>query len=270
VRAERGSNGRANGRTHEGKDAIVARRERNPTAETLRELEVSGDRFADWASQHALLILAVVVGILVIAAAGGLWMQHRSSQRDAAADALAAAKSDFRLAMGADPAGGAVPEPANPDLALRTRTEYLARFERIGREYAGTAAGSLAWLEAGNLAAELGRTEDAPRHFAKARASAADHPEIVSLAWMRVADMAEARGDWKAAAEAFEAAAEPPAFPLQATALSEAARCWVAAGEREKALGTFQRLESEFPDATPAPAIAALIEEVRLELAQSP
>ena len=248
----------------------MSKKEQNPTAETLRELEASGDRFADWASQHALLILAVIVGILVIAAGGGLWMQHRSSQRDAAADALAMAKSDYRLAMGADPAGGTIPEPANPDLALRTQTEYLARFERLGREHGGTAAGSLAWLEAGNLATELGRPERAFDHFAAARASASDHPEIASLAWMRMADTAEARSDWKAAAEAFEAAAGPSAFPLQATALSEAARCWVAAGEPEKALATFQRLESEFPDTTPAPSIAALMEEVRLELAQTP
>ncbi len=247
----------------------MARKERNPTAETLREIEASGDRFANWASQHALLILAVVVGILVIAAGGGLWMQHRSSQRDAAADALAMANSDYRLAMGADPSGGAIAEPANPDLALRTRTEYLARFERLGQEYGGTAAGSLAWLQAGNLAADLGRIEEAVGHFAAARASAAKHPEIASLAWMRMADMAESRGDWIAAAEAFEAAAAAPTFPLQATALSEAARCWAAAGEPEKALATFQRLESEFPDAVPVPSIAARMEELRLELAQT-
>jgi tetratricopeptide (TPR) repeat protein len=244
----------------------VARKERNPTAETLRELEASSDRFAEWASQHALLILAVVVGILVIAAGGGLWMQHRSSQRDAAADTLALINSDYRLAMGADPAGGAIPEPANPDLALRTRSEYLDRFESVGREYGGTAAGSLAWLEAGNLAAALGRTEEAIGHFEAARASAARHPEIASLAWMRLADLAEARGDWTGAAEAFEAAAAAPTFPLQASALSEAARCWAAAGEPQKALATFQRLESEFPDTSPAPSIAALMQELRLEL----
>lgn len=247
----------------------MARNERNPTAETLREIEASGDRFTAWASQHALVILAVVVGILVIAAGGGLWIQHRSSQRDAAADALALARSDYRRAMGADPAGGAIPEPANADLALRTRGEYLARFERLGQEYGGTAAGSLAWLEAGNLAAELGRTEEAVGSFAAARASAADQPEIASLAWMRLADMAEARGDWTAAAEAFEAAAAAPTFPLQATVLSEAARCWAADGEPEKALAAFQRLESEFPDTVPAPSIAALMEELRLELGQT-
>jgi len=244
----------------------VARKERNPAAETLRDLEASGDRIADWASQHALVILAVVVGILVIAAGGGLWVQHRSSQRDAAADALALASSDYRLAMGGDPAGGAIPEPANPDLALQTRAEYAARFEQVGREFRGTAAGSLAWLEAGNLAAEIGRSEEAVAHFEKARVSAADHPEIASLAWMRLADMAEARGDWTAAAEAFEAAAAAEKFPLQATALSEAARCWAAAGEPEKALSAFQRLESEFPDFLPAPSIAAVMDEIRLKL----
>ena len=37
----------------------------NPTAETLREIEASGDYVVEWASEHAALILGVLASILV-------------------------------------------------------------------------------------------------------------------------------------------------------------------------------------------------------------
>ncbi|MHA7837324.1 MAG: tetratricopeptide repeat protein [bacterium] len=247
----------------------MARKERNPAAETLREMEASGDRIAEWASENAVVILGVIAGILVLAAGVGLWVQHGADRRDAAADALAIATSDYRQAMGADPAGGPIPEPANPDLGRRTRVEFAERFARIGREHGGTAAGSLAWLEAGTLLARLERPEEARESFEAARESAGPRSPITALAWMRLADLAEARGDLAAAAEAYEAAANVPDYPLQANALAEAARTWAAAGEPEKALAVFQRLESEFPDERVPPHIASRMNELRLELGEA-
>ena len=110
------------------KDRRVARKkDKNPTAETLRDLEESGDRIAEWASEHAALILGVIAAILVVAAGAGLYSQARANSRDAAADDLAIATSQYRRAMGADPIGGEIPEPANPELAERTRSESVER-----------------------------------------------------------------------------------------------------------------------------------------------
>lgn len=241
----------------------MARKEHNPTAETLRGLEASGDRMAEWASDHAVLLLSTIVAILALAAGVGLWMQHSTSQREAAADALAQATSDYRQAMGADPISGPIPEPANRDLAQRARADFAERFAGIAREHPRTAAGALAWLEAGNRMAELERLDEARDFFESALDSAGGRSEIAALAWTRLAVLAEREGDLAAAAEAYEAAASLPSYPLQASALAEAARCWAAAAEPEKALTVFQRLEAEHPDGRIPPHIQARMAEIR-------
>ena len=241
----------------------MARKETNRTAETLRDLEATGDRVANWAAENAAVILGVIAGILVIAAGVGFWLQHRSNERDAAVDLLARTTTEYRIAMGADPAGGLIPEPANAELAERTRVEFATRFERVGEEYAGMTVGAIGFLEAGGLHVELGQLDAAEADFEAARASAKG-TAISALAATRLAGLAEARGDMKAAAEAYESAASVEAYPLRASALAEAARCWAAADESDRAIATYQRLESEFPDDSVPPPIKALIEEMRL------
>jgi tetratricopeptide (TPR) repeat protein len=245
------------------KDRRVARKKsKNPTAETLRELEESGDRIAEWASENAALILGAIAAILVIAAGAGLYIQAGAKSRDAAADDLAMATSQYRRAMGADPIGGAIPEPANQELAERTRSQYVERFSEVANEHGGTSAGALAWLEAGQLQTQLGRLEAAAESFGHARDEAAGS-SIAALGSIRLANLAENRGDPATAAESYEAAAAIDAYPLRAGALADAARCWVEAEDDARALAAFQRLESEFPDEFVEPAMAALIAELR-------
>ena len=241
----------------------MSRKTHNPTAERLRELEESGDRLTEWASEHAALILGVIATVLVIAGGVGLWVQHGANARDEAADALAMATGQYRQAMGADPVGGPVPEPANPELAERTRSEYIDRFVTVAREHEGTTAGALAWLEAGNLQVELGRLEAAAESFARVRDDAPDSA-ISAMGSVRLAALAENRGDPATAAEAFEQAAGVPEYPLRAGALIDATRCWVEAGNTSRALAAFQRLENEFPDENVPPPVQALVAELRL------
>ncbi len=239
------------------------RKNPNPTAETLRDLEESGDRLAQWAADHALLILGVIAALLVLAGGVGLYTQHGETERDEAADALALASSQYRQAMGADPVGGPIPEPANPELAERTRSEFVERFKRVATAHTGTTSGAIAWLEAGQLESELGRLEDAAGSFVKAR-DAVPGSAVAALGAVRLAGLAEDRGDFAVAAEAYEAATKIEDYPLRAGALADAARTWAAAGETERAIAAYQRLESEFPDTRIPPPVTALISELRL------
>ena len=241
----------------------MAKKKPNTAGDALRDIEETGDRVAAWAAENAVLILAAVAAVLVIAAGGGLYVQHGSDARDKAADALAVATSQYRMAMGADPNGGAIAEPANPELAERTRTEFVERFSLVAQQHDGTAAGVVAWLEAGNLQTELGRPEDAVASFSAARDAAGDLA-LGALASTRLAGLAEDREDPAAAAEAYEAAAGVAAYPLRAESLTAAARCWVEAGETNRALSVYQRVELEFPDELVAPEIESLIAELRL------
>lgn len=244
----------------------MARKKPNRTAETLRELEETGDRFATWAADHAVLILGAIAAVLVLAASVGLYLQHNASTRDEAADALAMATSQYRQAMGADPAGGPVPEPANPELGERTRSEFADRYIEIARAHPDTPTCALAWLEAGQLQMELNRPKEARESFQAAR-KAAGKLAIGALASVRLAELAEEQGDPATAAKEYEAAASLDSYPLRAEALADAARCWVAAGDPDRALADFQRLESEYPDAPIAPPIEAMIAELRVRQA---
>jgi len=244
----------------------LARKTPNRTAEALREIEETGDRFATWAAEHAALILGAIAAALVLAASVGLYMQHSASARDAAANALALASSQYRQAMGADPAGGPVPEPANPELAERTRSEFVDRYIEIAKTYPNTPTSALAWLEAGQLQTELDRPKEARESFQTAR-KAAGKLAIGALASIRLAELAEEQGDPATAASEYEAAAGLDSYPLRAAALADAARCWVEAGDSDRALADFQRLESEYPDAPVAPPIEALIAELRVRRA---
>lgn len=242
----------------------MAKKKTDTAGIALRGLEESGDRFADWAAQHAVLILSVIAAILAIAAATGLYLQHASNSREKAADALALATSQYRLAMGADPTGGEITEPANAELAVRTRTEYVARFVDVAKTHPKTPAGAVAWLEAGHLYVELGLLEEATASFSAAR-TAGGKRAIAALASTRLAALAEAQGNPAAAAAEYEAAAAIAAYPLRADALASAARCWVEAGDPERALAVFQRLETEYPDQIVEPQIGALIAELRID-----
>jgi predicted negative regulator of RcsB-dependent stress response len=250
-------------RAAQSKDRVLAKKKTNRTAETLAGIEASGDRVAEWASKNAAIILGVIAGVLVLAAGVGFWIQHRSDTRDAAVNALARTSSEYRVAMGADPTAGVVPEPANAELAERTRTEFAARFEEVGREYEGTTVGAIGMLEAGALRVELGELEEATGDFEAAR-EGAGRSAIAALASIRLAGLAEERGDMPAAAAAYEAAAAVVNYPLRADALADAARCWASANEGDRAIATYQRLESEFPDELVSPPIKSLIEELRL------
>jgi tetratricopeptide (TPR) repeat protein len=241
----------------------VAKKKPDSAGHALREIEETGDRVAVWAAEHAALILGAIAAVLVIAAGTGLYIQHGSDARDQAANALALATSQYRLAMGADPTSGPIVEPANPELAERTRTEFAERFIEVAREHDGTAAGAIAWLEAGNLQAELGKPDDAIASFLAARDAAGDLA-LSALASTRIAGLAEDRGDPAAAAEAYEAAAGVAAYPMRAESLTAAARCWVEAGDPDRALSVYQRYEAEHPDEVAAPQIESLIAELRL------
>ena len=70
---------------------------------------------------------------------------------------------------------------------------------------------------------------------------------ITALLELRVAAAYETDSRWIEAGEAFERAADVQSFPLRRMARAEAARCYVEAGEVERALAAYERVKSEDP-----------------------
>jgi tetratricopeptide (TPR) repeat protein len=145
------------------------------------------------------------------------------------------------------------------------RSEFVERFQQVARDYAGTAPAALASLEAGALQLELEQTEEALQTWRlTAEDLTADDP-IRALLLVRIAASQEAEQRWVEAAETYEQAAAVERYPLRYGALADAARCFAEAGERDRALAAFDRIESEAPQQRVAEHVNARMRELRAQ-----
>jgi tetratricopeptide (TPR) repeat protein len=216
-------------------------------AVALDEIESFGDRVAQWLDENQMKVIIAGIAILVV---GGVFGFVRSSQEDSrieASEQLASVERNYRSAMGAGPSDLVVREPANPETAQRVRAEYVARFKTVADAHEGDAAGSLASLEMGVLQHELGKSEEALETWAAASARLDSNDPLKALLSLRIAAVYEDQDRWIDAAQAFETAAAVESFPLRYGALADAARCFAEAGEIDRALEAFARVETEAP-----------------------
>lgn len=224
------------------------RREPDSAAATLDELESLGDKVATWMSDNPGLILTAGAVILAV---GALWGFVRSSEQDAKIDAsvaLAQVQAGYRTAMGGAADEIEVQEPANPETGKTVREEYVELFEQVAEAHAGTGAGIVALLEAGLLQQQLEREDDALATWQSAAGVADRGSALTALLELHIAGVQEQQSRWIQAAESFERAAAVESFPLRYSALGDAARCYAEAGDVDRALAAFERVESEAPD----------------------
>lgn len=217
-------------------------------AATLDELESVSDRIANWLNENQVIVLGVGAAILVIGGAFGFLRSGMEDARIEASAELAAVERDYRSSMGAQPSDLLVREPANPETALAVRTEYVERFRAVGEANAGSAAGALAMLQAGVLQQELGSTEEALATWVEAAEDLGPMDTLTALVSLRIAGAHEDQARWVEAGEAFETAAAVTSFPLRYGALADAARCFAEAGDVERAVAAYARVEAEAPD----------------------
>ncbi len=243
----------------------MARRiEQNPTAATLEDLESLGDRLGSWVAANPLPVLGTL-GLVLAVAAGVGFSRHVSQNRaEEAAWALEQIRGEFRTAMGASPMAAEIPEPANPETARAVREEYAAKFQAVADEHDGQPASALARLELGSIQAALGDPEAAIATWrAAAEGADADAPAR-ALLLQRVAGQYEDLGRWREAGEAYEVAGDVAGYPLRYEALAQAAWVWLEAGDRERGLALWNRIQAEAPDTQLAPHVSARLREAAL------
>jgi tetratricopeptide (TPR) repeat protein len=231
----------------------------------LDELQQASDRLATWLDRNALAVLA---GVLVVLAVVGLviFIASRSnSAEERAAEALANTRSEYRQAMGATPSDTTIPEPANPETARKVRTEYVARFTELAAANPGTTAGELAWLEAGGLQEQLGDRDAALATWTAAEQKLDPSDPVRAFFLRRIAAVHEEQGAWAAAAQAYQAAAAIEGYPLRYPALADAARCYAEAGDAERAIAAYERIETEAPDFRAPAYVSSRIRELRAQ-----
>ncbi|MEE3326990.1 MAG: hypothetical protein VX252_06640 [Myxococcota bacterium] len=244
----------------------MARRKRpkqqpNSAAQTLDALESRGDRMASWIAENPLPILAVGVGILVIAGLWGVFSQEDNQADLAAATQLSAAQNAYRSAMGADANSIDIPEPANAAAAQSIREEAVLNFDRVSADHPGTIAAALAQLQAGKLEQDLNNTQGARSHYEAGLEIVPPGNSLAAFFWIRMASLAEAQADWSQAAESYMRAASVPSYPLSNSARIDAIRSYLEAGNSQAALAVRDELTASAPDAPLPPHIAAQIAE---------
>jgi tetratricopeptide (TPR) repeat protein len=224
----------------------VARRPDSKAAtETLQEIESVFDRMASWVAENPARFFAMVGIVLAAAAAIGLnsWWSNR--REAVASTALARVEADFRIAMGAAPGSAEIPEPANPEMGRAARVETVELLLDVGEEHAGTVSALRALLGAGNLQEETGDLEGAIATWRAAVAAAPAGSAIRGLLLTRLGHGLESAGDWEGAGEVHAEAAEIEDYPARYYAMADAARCFAQAGDAQRAVALFDRLESE-------------------------
>lgn len=230
-----------------------------PADETLQEIESVFDRIANWVSSNPAIFLGCVAGVLVLAAAVGFGSRHAEHRAEQAAAAVSELQRDYFRSSGSAVGVFAETTPANPEVAKQLKDEYLAKFLAAADEYSGSVAGIQALLEAATIKAELEGPAEAMELLRKAKA-AASGSDLASLASMRIAGALELTDDLEGAAREYEEAANSDTFPGRLQALVEAARCYADAGDEQRAIALFARLESEAPDFAMRPHVRSRLQ----------
>jgi len=225
----------------------MARRDHGAAAEALEGLESSADRLSNWLEENIRGVAAAVIGVLLVAGLGAWFARAGASEEEGASVALAKAREDYLSAMGASPGALEVPELANREAATQIRAEYEARFAEVADAHAGTVAGTLAGLEAAQLAADDTRPEAAAAHM-QAAIDEAPGGAVRGMALAQLGQLHEADERWSEAAEAYLRAADVDSYPLRGFALADAARTTSQAGDPAGALDLYERFEDDFSE----------------------
>lgn len=224
-------------------------RKHQPTAiETLDEIQSAADRLGHWVQENLRWVVAAVVVLLLAAGLTSYLANARARSEKAASIALAETRNAYLTAMGAGPGALEVPELANPEAAEAIRAEYTERFGAVADAHPGTVSGALARMEVAQLAIEAGDTERALAVFEQILAEDPPSESLRGLVLQSAAQALEQAERWSEAAERHQQAAGIEAYPLRHWALADAARCLVAAGDRETARSLYARLDSEAPE----------------------
>lgn len=241
----------------------MARHKESAAAETLHEIEGAADRLGEWVQSNLTLVVSAIVGLLVVVGLGSYIARSGDSAEQAASRELAETRNAYLTAMGAGPGAMAVPELANAEAAARIRAEYTERFTEVADTHAGTVSGALARLEVAQLALAGEDTGAGLALYEQILEDGTPNSRLRGIVLQQLAQGLESLERWPDAAARHEEAANLSEYPLRHWALADAARCFHAAGETDKARVLFDRLDVDSPDLRLPDHVRALKREVQ-------
>lgn len=213
---------------------------------TLEELRVRSDtQWTPWLYENRTRLIAGAITVLLFSGAfsGALWWHQRGALK--AAQEFSVVQRDFDKAMGAEDGATDYVDPANPETARQVREEYLARFMTVATNYPKTQAAAMAWLEVGRIHEGKGDAVQALEAWKNAVAQVRAKTALRAILLERLATAYEQAGQWEDAAAQHLAAGKIRDFPLRTSALAAAARCYLEAGNAEKALEIYKPISAK-------------------------
>jgi tetratricopeptide (TPR) repeat protein len=240
---------------------LAQRRDSRQATETLQEIESVFDRLAHWVAANPRQVLGLLGGILIATASISVWNWAQERRATRASAAVARVQTAYLSAMGAAPGSFEVTEPANPETGRRVRREFVTQFLEVAEEHAGSPAAVSARMEAAALQDQAGDHEAALESWRRAADDAEHGSALRGLALVRLARALESQSRWEEAGRAHEEAGGIEDLPIRFQALGDAAWCFAEAGDVQRALAIFERIEAEAPEAAlPAHTKARLLE----------
>jgi len=202
------------------------------TKKELREdkLVTSYFQARKYFEEHQGMILKIAGGAVLVIALATFWVMSKSGAQSEAAYELS-------MAILASQTGDA---PALTD-----------KFTDISRRYSGTESGDAALFYLGKLRTQEHNPAEALKLYEEFLRHVSKGSYLYPAALVGKAASLEDLGKPAEAAQFYLQAAEAPADAFaQGVFRLDAARCWMASGEREKAREQYQYVEEHFPQTT--------------------
>jgi TolA-binding protein len=198
----------------------------------------------NFVKRYSTEVLAVAVGLLVIAVGLVFISQNRAKSQEQAGLMLNSAHGAFLSGSPAQAQEG---------------------YKEIASRYGSTPAGQEAKIYLGNIYFQQRNYQEALKQYRECLKTRPKNPILLDAALSGIAACLEQQGDFAKAAEQYQAIADrlPKEEFLSPAALLQAGRCFAEAGLMERARGAYQRLIDDYP-------ASALLPEAKTALQMTP
>ncbi|HBE73013.1 MAG TPA: hypothetical protein DDW31_02815 [candidate division Zixibacteria bacterium] len=198
-------------------------------------------RTVNFVKRYSTEVLAVAIGVLVIAVGLVFISQNRS-------------KSEQTAGLMLNSAHGAMMSGNFP--------QAQEGYREIATRHGSTAAGQEARIYLGNILFQQHDYQGALKQYRECAKSRPKNPLLLQAALSGIAACLEQEGDFAGAAGQYAAIADRMRKEeyLASDALMNAGRCYAEAGQPERARGSFQRLIDDYPGGPLTPEAKAAIQ----------
>ncbi len=205
----------------------------------------------------ALLLLGVIIVSIV---------EYRDGSEAAAQTALINIELDFAQAMGAPPGAAIIEEPANEEIAKRSRETAISELDALIEEHSGSEAAIIAAIRAAEFEVDLGEAEAADARLAAVASQLADDDPRRAVALRLRGYTLEQRGELVEAGETYLDGASVETYPARALLLLAAAQSFERAGAHQRAVTAYELVLAASPEIAAAEGVLARMRQAEAKI----